>query len=89
MMFPCNAGSLSNIAQYFYLWNVVPRVLDNITQDLFLCYVVWSLKDNTTRSFSRAMLSQEILLRQYYTDKTLCSVALDVPNNISQEKIPV
>ena len=89
MMFPCNAGSLSNIAQYFYLCNVVPRVLDNITQDLFLCYVVWSLKDNTTRSFSRAMLSQETLLRQYYTDKTLCSVAQDVPNNISQEKNPV
>ena len=35
------------------------------------------------------MLSQETLLRQYYTDKTLCSVAQDVPNNISQEKNPV
>ena len=58
---------LDNIAQGFYLCNVVPRVLrQHCTGFVFLCMVVWSLKDKIAYIIYLCKVVQGVL-RQHWT----------------------
>ena len=76
--FMCNVvwSLLDNIAQGFYLCNVVPRVLRQHWTKLFPCNVVWRLLDNIAQGFYLWNVVQGEL-RQYWTGLFLVQCCLE------------
>ena len=73
--FLCNVvwSLLGNIAQGFYLCNVVPRILRQHWTGFSMCNVVWSLLDNIAQGFYLYNVLPSVL-RQHRTRVFSCAM---------------